>query len=119
MSAGEPTIDVARGDPAVSRMLRDTLGQLKNHIDDPKFKELVDDVLKGKQGLREASRSDAFNSALGPLVQRSLQQYNQLSDDERRELAQRGEAQLARLRSRIAAEQAADDEDFGDRSLLI
>lgn len=105
-SGDEPPIDVARGDAAVSRQLRRSLEALRARSDNAEFQRLVDDVLAGRTGLRDAYRSPAFESVLNPLVHRFAERYDALSDDERRQLAEQGEQQLEEERARIAQEQS-------------
>ncbi|GAB2659350.1 hypothetical protein GCM10027271_17550 [Saccharopolyspora gloriosae] len=123
----EATLDVARGDVALSKHLKNSLGVLRDKVDDPNFKRLVDDVLAGKQGLRDAFTSDAFSAALDPLVRKGAEDYDKLSEQERSELAKTGEQQFAELReqertaappNRSRPEVPEEDEDFSQRSWL-
>lgn len=126
----EPTIDVAGGDPALSRHLRNCLKVLRDRTDNPEFRELADDILAGRRSLREAATSPAFAQALNPQVEQFAQRYEQLSDDERERFAAEGERQFAEQREQIARERRAaeararrrddpgDDEDFSQRSWL-
>ena len=102
----EPMIDVARGDPAVSRRLRKALETLRNSTDNEEFRRLVDDTLAGRSGLRDISRSPAFAQVLDPLVERFAAQYEALSEDERQAMAEQGEQQLAEERERIARDES-------------
>ncbi|MFD0856795.1 hypothetical protein ACFQ07_31475 [Actinomadura adrarensis] len=61
---GNPIFDLARGDAALSRELRDGLQRLSNHSDNAEFKDLVDDVLNGRRSLREAAREGLFTSEM-------------------------------------------------------
>lgn len=106
-------LDVARGDRGVSRQLSASLRSLRESSDDPQLRRVLDDVLSGHRSLREASSDPTLVRALDSGVQSFAEQWGQLSDDERAELARQGEAELARL----AAEPAApppDEDDFGD-----
>lgn len=126
----EPMIDVAGGDPALSRHLRNCLKVLRDRTDDPEFRELADDIMAGRRGLRDAVASPAFAQAVNPQVERFAQRYEQLSDVERERLAAEGERQFAEQREQIArARRAAevqarhrddpgDGEDFSQRSWL-
>lgn len=126
----EPMIDVAGGDPALSRHLRNCLKVLRDRTDNPEFRELADDIMAGRRSLREAVTSPAFAQALNPQVEQFAQRYEQLSADERERLAAEGERQFAEQREQIARERRAveartrrrddpgDDEDFSQRSWL-
>lgn len=97
-------LDVAGGDPALSRHLRNSLTLLRDRSDDPEFRRLADDVLAGRRGLREVATSPVFAQALNPQVERFAQRYEQLSDAERAALAAQGEEQLAAERAVIEQE---------------
>jgi hypothetical protein len=100
----EPVLDVARGDAALSRHLRNCLEVLRRRTEDAEFRQLVDDVLAGRRGLREVALSPAFEQVLSPAVEQFAQRYEQLSDAEREQLAADGEQQLSELGERIARE---------------
>ncbi len=119
-------LDVARGDAALSRHLKNSLTVLRDKVADPEFKSLVDDVVAGRRSLRDTVTSPAFSRALDPLMEQAAEHYRTLSDEEREELRRTGEQQFEQLR-RDEEEQAAaardrrrdeDDEDFSDRNWL-
>jgi hypothetical protein len=112
----EPLLDVARGDAARSHVLRESLKILRERSADPAFGKLVDDVLAGRRGLREAVASPLFNQALTPGVQEAASRYQEMSEEEREHLAAEGERQLDRLRDGL--NRPDDDEDFGDMNYL-
>ncbi len=97
-------LDIARGDPALSRHLRNSLKLLSERSDSPQFRRLIDDVLAGRQGLREIAGSPVFAQALNPQVERFAERYEALSDEERAALAAEGAAQFAAERERIERE---------------
>lgn len=100
----DPLLDIAQGDPALARHLRGSLQVLRDRAENDEFRQTVDEVLAGRADLREAISSPAFTSVLNPLVQRFAEQYEELSEDEREQLAAQGEQQLAEERERIAQE---------------
>ncbi|AUS78527.1 hypothetical protein C1701_09250 [Actinoalloteichus sp. AHMU CJ021] len=118
----EPMMDVAGGDPALSRHLRDSLKVLRDASDNPEFQRLADDIIAGRQGLRAAATSDLFAQAMAPHVGQFVERYEQLSEEEREELARQGERQLAEQREVIAEERREaerrarrrDDDDDDD-----
>jgi hypothetical protein len=89
---GPPPLDVARGDQALSDHLRRALRTLRDRNDNEDFRRVVDDVLAGRKGLREVYLSPAFAAGLDPGVRQFAQRYEQLSPEERAELAERGAA---------------------------
>ncbi|MGH3798898.1 MAG: hypothetical protein ACRDTD_01975 [Pseudonocardiaceae bacterium] len=123
-------IDVAGGDPALSRHLRHCLKVLRDHTDNPEFRELADDIMAGRRSLRQAFTSPIFAQALNPQVAQFAQRYEQLSADEREWLAAEGQRQFAEQREQLARERRAaeaqtrgcddsgDDEDFSQQSWL-
>ncbi|MGI5147085.1 hypothetical protein ACQEVC_12000 [Plantactinospora sp. CA-294935] len=100
----EPLLDVAGGDPALSRHLRDSLKTLSERTDDPEFRRLVADVLEGRRGLREVATSPVFTSALNPRMEQFAQRWAETSEQERAELAAQGEREFAALRERLERE---------------
>ena len=100
----EPVLDVAQGDPALSRHLRNSLKLLRDRTEDRDFQRLADDVLAGRLSLREVATSPSFARVLNPEVERFAERYEALTDEERAELAAQGEQQLAEERERIARE---------------
>ncbi|MGW6935699.1 hypothetical protein ACWGE0_36970 [Lentzea sp. NPDC054927] len=118
----EPLLDIARGDAARSQVLRESLKILRARSTDPAFGKLVDDVLAGRRGLREAVASPLFNQALTPGVQEAAQRYKDMPEEERARLAAEGERQLDRLREEprgpASPPPGDDDEDFGDTGYL-
>lgn len=98
----EPMLDVARGDPARSEFLRAALRRLQEASGDDRFRTLVDDILSGHVSLREAATGDVFDREVRPLVDEGARRYQELSDDEREELAAQGEHELAELRDDLS-----------------
>jgi hypothetical protein len=115
----EPLLDIARGDAARSKVLRESLKILRDRSNDPAFGKLVDDVLAGRRGLRDAVASPLFNQALTPGVQEAAQRYQEMPEEERQRLAAEGERRLDRLRDELKRPAPPDDdEDFGDTGYL-
>lgn len=97
----EPVLDIARGDAALSRQLRRALTMLRERTDDEEFRQVVDDVLAGRTGVRDAAESAAFGRVLDPMVTRFAEQYDALSEQERQRLAAQGEQDLEAERERL------------------
>lgn len=112
----EPLLDVAHGDPAMSRHVRDSLKVLAERTDDPEFGKLVEDVLRGRRSLRDVAFTPAFERTINPGVAQFAERYEQLSEEEREELAAQGERQLAEQReaSEGQPEESATHDDDDD-----
>ena len=82
-------IDVANGDPERDRALRTALETLRERSDDPAFRDELDDVLAGRRGLREVALGDGFARAVGPAVERAVQEWEALPPGDRRALLAR------------------------------
>lgn len=123
----EPTLDVARGDVALSKHLKNSLNVLKSKADDPEFSAMVDEIISGRRSLRDTFTSPVFSRVLDPLVAQAAEHYENLSEEEREELARTGEQQFEEMR-RQEAEAAArgsepdgpddPDGDFDDENWL-
>jgi hypothetical protein len=92
--ADEPTMAVAHGDPALARHLRQSLELLRDRSDNNDFRRLVDDVLHGRANLRDVYTSPAFAAGLNPHVEEFARRYEQLSPEQRQELAEQGRQAL-------------------------
>lgn len=120
------TLDIAHGDAALSKHLKNSLGLLKDKVDDPEFKRMVDDITAGRRSLRDVVDTPVFARALDPLVERGAETYRNLSDEEKEELGRQGEDEFEQLREEIQSSERSDaaddggneDEDFSDRSWL-
>ena len=88
----QPPLDVARGDQALSDHLREALRTLRERSDNEDFRRVVDDVLAGRSGLRDVYFTPAFAAGLDTGVRQFAQRYEELSPQERAELAERGKA---------------------------
>ncbi|MGH3905882.1 MAG: hypothetical protein ACRDTE_17135 [Pseudonocardiaceae bacterium] len=123
----EPMIDLAGGDPALSRHLRNCLKVLRDRTGNSEVLDFADDVLGGRRSLREAVTSLAFAQALDPQVAQFAQRYERLNDDDRERLAAEGDRQFAEQRTQAAHERRGmqgqprrrdDPEDFSQWSWL-
>lgn len=117
----EPSLDVARGDVALSKHLKNSLEVLKNKTDDPEFGRLVDDITSGRRSLRDMVTSPVFARVLDPLVEQGAQTYRNLSEQERQDLGRQGEEQLDQLRQDLEnppPPDDPDDEDFSDHNWM-
>jgi hypothetical protein len=110
----DPVLDIARGDPAVSKALSSSLKILRDRSDDPAFKTMVDDILAGKKSLREAASSQAFNQGISVKAHAGFEWYRNLSDEERERGAEQGRAQLDQLREELLDQPKRQSDSQGD-----
>lgn len=112
----EPLLDIARGDAARSRQLRSSLNVLRERTDNPQFRKLLDDVLAGRTGLRDAARTPLFAQVVTPHVQQAVERLREMPEEEKQRRAAQAKAQLDRFRQEAASppptrpEPPADDE---------
>lgn len=114
----EPMLDIARGDAARSKFLRSSLTKLRDASGDEQFRSLVDDILAGRKSLREAATSEVFNRGIAEKVEEGARRYQELSDEEKEELAAQGERQFAALREQIRRGDDGDDDNGDSGSVL-
>ncbi|PRW62497.1 hypothetical protein [Actinopolyspora mortivallis] len=126
-SEEEPTLDVARGDRALSEHLKNSLRLLRGKTDDTEFRTMVDDILAGRSSLREAVSAPAFDRVLSPFVSQAAEKFENLSEQEWQQLEETGERQFAEFReelsqrerqARAAETEDPEEEDFSQRSWL-
>jgi hypothetical protein len=115
----EPLLDIARGDAARSRQLRSSLRVLRERTDNPQFRKLLDDVLAGRTGLRDAARTPLFDQVVSPGVQQTVERLREMPEEEKQRRAAEAEAQLERFREEAESspnrrEPPADDDEPGD-----
>ena len=115
----EPLLDIARGDAARSRQLRSSLRVLRERTDNPQFRKLLDDVLAGRTGLRDAARTPLFDQVVSPGVQQTVERLREMPDEEKQRRAAEAEAQLKRFREEAESspnrpEPPADGDEPGD-----
>lgn len=77
--AGNPMMDIARGDQIVSARIRANLETLKNASTNPEFQRLVQDVLNGRASLREAAGSGIFDAELSPHIDTFNQKWEEVT----------------------------------------
>jgi hypothetical protein len=102
--ADAPTMAVAHGDPALARHLRQSLELLRDRSDNQDFRRLVDDVLQGRADLRDVYATPAFDAGINPGVEQFARRYEELSPEERQEMADQGRRALTAERVRLERE---------------
>lgn len=102
---GEAMMDVARGDRAVSRHLRDSLKLLRDKSEDQDFRRQIDDILAGRMSLREAASTGTFERGIAAPFEAGMQRFQELSEEEKDRMAAQGEEAFERLNEQIDEEE--------------
>jgi hypothetical protein len=98
-SAAEESIrEVAHGDPARQRLLRESLRALAGGAGGSALQEMARDVLAGRVGLRDAALSRYYGAELRPHAEQSIERWQRLSEQERARLVASGAAAMEKLR---------------------
>ena len=70
---------------ALDQHLRRSLEVLRDQTDDAALRRRIDDVVAGRSSLRALARDGAFGAMMQPLVERGLQQLDELTPEQRRD----------------------------------
>ncbi|MEU6301974.1 hypothetical protein [Streptomyces chartreusis] len=97
-------MEMSQGDPAQARLLRKSLETLAAGHGGDALKEMAQEVLSGRVGLRDAANVSAYADQLVDQAAPMAEKWAALSEAEREELAAEG-------RRAIAAEQEQIDEE--------
>lgn len=98
--------DVAR-DPAEARVLRKSLEMISRGGAGDTLKEMAQEVLSGRIGLRQAAQTSGYTDALIEKSEPFQQEWNEMSEAERHARAAEGERALENERREIAEEHHA------------
>jgi hypothetical protein len=96
-------MDVAGQDPARAVVVGLALRRLASGAKGELLKEMAESVLSGRISLRQAVASDAYGEAVTKGFDRFWSRYERLSESQRRRAVEKGDAQLHRIRTRLAA----------------
>ncbi|MEU9502447.1 hypothetical protein [Streptomyces sp. NPDC048196] len=99
-------MDVAR-DPGEARALRKSLEMIARGGAGDTLKEMAQDVLTGRIGLRQAAQTAGYTDALIEKSEPFQQEWNGMSEAERHARAAEGERALENERREIAEERRA------------
>ncbi|WP_106397960.1 hypothetical protein [Actinocorallia populi] len=100
MNDDDPLLGFTRGDVAKAKILRDSLRTLRENSQDPAFRKLMDDVLAGRATLRQATGTQVFDREVTPLVMKTAERMEELSEEDMERLAAEGEAVEAEINAR-------------------
>ncbi|MFE5817373.1 hypothetical protein [Streptomyces sp. NPDC056479] len=121
-SSGKPVddsefLEMTQQDAAQAKMLRQSLEHLASGLGGPAMKEMAQEVLSGRMGLREAADVSAY--AEEAVVQSAplAEKWAAMSDSEREALAAEGERRLEEGRRELEEERrAASENRSGEKS---
>lgn len=112
----QPILDVAHGDKALSQQATRALRILAQHSSDPDLKNQISEIASGRSSARELMNNPAFNRILDNVAPAAIRWAAETPADERERLAERGQADLDRLRmeSTVADTQQTPPVDVAD-----
>ncbi|MFD5855230.1 hypothetical protein [Streptomyces chartreusis] len=102
-------MDVAK-DPAEARALRKALQQIAGGGAGDTLKEMAQDILSGRVGLRQAAQTSGYTDALMDKAQPFREQWDAMSETERQAQAAEGERILDDYRREIEEERRVAEE---------
>ncbi len=109
-------LEMSRQDPAQARVLRKSLEELASGRGGEALKEMAQEVLSGRSGLRDAVEVSAYSDQLVAQAAPMAEKWAALSEAEREALAAEGERSMAEEQARIDEERRASRGDDGKRS---
>ena len=103
-------LEMTQQDPAQAKILRKSLEHLASGLGGPALKEMAQEVLSGRMGLREAADVSAY--AEEAVVQSAplAEKWAAMSDSEREALAADGERRLEEERRQLDDERRTESE---------
>lgn len=99
MSGHERFLDVAGDDPALARMLQESLKRLEEGVGGPQLQEFAREVLAGRAHIRDAVATDAYASALGQRMEEFQQWRQEVGEQEANRVADQAQEYADTLRS--------------------
>ncbi|MGW4753419.1 hypothetical protein [Streptomyces chartreusis] len=110
-------LEMSQGDPAQARLLRKSLETLAAGHGGDALKEMAQEVLSGRVGLRDAANVSAYADQLVDQAAPMAEKWAALSEAEREELAAEGRRAIAAEQEQIDEERrAAPDGGTGHKS---
>lgn len=101
MAEYEQFLDIAGGDPAVAKLVHESLKALERGAGGPAMQELARDVLAGRIGLREAANSSAYAEAFQESMARLRQWQDEVGPEEVNRLAAEAERYASEMRQEL------------------
>lgn len=104
-------LEMAQQDPAQAKILRQSLEHLASGLGGDALKEMAQEVLSGRMGLREAANVSAYAEQAVEQAAPLAEKWASMSDRERDELAAEGERRLAEERRQLDEERRAESQN--------
>ncbi|MGW1958573.1 hypothetical protein ACWCPI_38550 [Streptomyces sp. NPDC001920] len=106
-------LEMSQGDPAQARLLRKSLETLAAGHGGDALKEMAQEVLSGRAGLRDAVNVSAYADQLIERAAPMAERWAALSEAQREELAAEGRRAIAAEQERIDEERRAEPGEGG------
>ena len=115
-SSGKPVddsefLEMTQQDAVQAKILRQSLHHLASGLGGDALKEMAQEVLSGRMGLREAANVSAYAEQAVEQAAPLAEKWASLSDSERESLAAEGERRLEEERRQLEDEQRAQFEN--------
>lgn len=104
-------LEMTQQDPAQAKILRQSLEHLASGLGGDALKEMAQEVLSGRMGLREAADVSAYAEQAVEQAAPLAEKWASMSDSEREALAAEGEQRLAEERRQLDDERRAESEN--------
>lgn len=104
-------LEMTQQDPAQAKILRQSLEHLASGLGGDALKEMAQEVLSGRMGLRDAANVSAYAEQAAEQATPLAEKWASMSDRERDALAAEGERRLAEERQRLDDERRAESEN--------
>jgi hypothetical protein len=104
-------LEMTQQDPAQAKILRQSLEHLASGLGGNALKEMAQEVLSGRMGLREAANVSAYAEEAVEQAAPLAEKWASMSDSEREALAAEGEQRLAEERRQLEDERRAESEN--------
>jgi hypothetical protein len=104
-------LEMTQQDPAQAKILRQSLEHLASGLGGAALKEMAQEVLSGRMGLREAADVSAYAEQAVEQAAPLAEKWASMSDSEREALAAEGEQRLAEERRQLDDERRAESEN--------
>ncbi|MGI5378625.1 hypothetical protein ACQEV2_31120 [Streptomyces sp. CA-251387] len=104
-------LEMTQQDPAQAKILRQSLEHLASGLGGDALKEMAQEVLSGRMGLREAANVSAYAEQAVEQAAPLAEKWASMSERERDELAAEGERRLAEERRQLDEERRTESEN--------
>lgn len=98
MDPTKPTIDIARGDPELSRHLSTALDMISEATPSPELKRQIAEIVSGQAGFHTLLESEPFNLILDRKMPQVIEEISHLSEEQVLQRGAEAKLELERLR---------------------